>query len=509
MMKSRPSKLTATPSSSKRQRRAAFPLWLQTAAFVLLVGLPCSAQPNVLSDASKLELDGKFKQAATLLSSALTNNPPADQRKTLAFELDRLERIKKDFPYTQDELFAELKKSVRDLTREEFDKWVAEGRFDSRTIEGTRYFMATSVSNLFFRYPALNPRRTPPKKTAALDKEHYEAVAEIKKAALAAKNPYVLPKRFHVTMTVAQKTNPAPDGETIRAWIPIPRSYPFQTDIQLLSTTPQARNLDPLDSPIRAAYFEAPSKKGKPAEFKVEYDYTKSGVYFAVNPADVRPCPDDPVLKPFTSEAPHVVFTPEIRELSKKIAGDETNPYLLAKKFYDWIAGEIKYSYAIEYSTIRNISDYCLSHRYGDCGQEALLFITLCRLNGIPARWQSGWDTFPNATTIHDWSEIYIAPYGWMPVDPYMGIYAMRYATTLTPDQRREIRDFFFGGQDWYRIAANSDHNQTLNPPKKSMRSDDVDFQRGELEWGEHNIYFDQYSYKLTFKEIKGVPRND
>jgi len=29
-----------------------------------------------------------------------------------------------------------------------------------------------------------------------------------------------------------------------------------------------------------------------------------------------------------------------------------------------------------------------------------------------------------------------------------------------------------------------------------------VDFQRGELEWGDQNIYFDQYSYSLTVKEV-------
>src|SRR2546430_10087540 len=38
-----------------------------------------------------------------------------------------------------------------------------------------------------------------------------------------------------------------------------------------------------------------------------------------------------------------------------------------------------------------------------------------------------------------------------------------------------------------YRMAANSDHNQTLKPPKQSMRSDDVDFQRGELERSEEH----------------------
>ena len=205
-------------------------------------------------------------------------------------------------------------------------------------------------------------------------------------------------------------------------------------------------------------------------------------------------------------EAPHVVFTPELRQLSQQIVGSETNPYWKAKKCYDWIAEHIKYSYAIEYSTIRNISDYCRAKGYGDCGQEALLFIALCRLNGVPARWQSGWNTFPGDKSNHDWSEIYLAPYGWMPVDPYMGIWAMRYANTLTPEQKREIRDFYFGGLDQYRMIANSDHSQALRPPKRTMRSDDVDFQRGELEWGDKNIYFNQFSYSLTLERSETAP---
>jgi len=60
----------------------------------------------------------------------------------------------------------------------------------------------------------------------------------------------------------------------------------------------------------------------------------------------------------------------------------------------------------------------------------------------------------------------------------------------------------YFGGLDQYRMAANSDHSQSLNPPKQSMRSDNVDFQRGELETRGHNIYFDQYSWDLKWKEV-------
>ena len=74
---------------------------------------------------------------------------------------------------------------------------------------------------------------------------------------------------------------------------------------------------------------------------------------------------------------------------------------------------------------------------------------------------------------------------------------------------RREFRDFYFGGLDQYRMAANSNHNQALTPPKQSVRSDDVDFQRGELEWDGHNIYFDQYTYSLSLEEMKAPARNE
>ncbi len=156
-----------------------------------------------------------------------------------------------------------------------------------------------------------------------------------------------------------------------------------------------------------------------------------------------------------------------MKAASQAIVGKETNPLLKARRIYTWIAENFMYSFAHEYSTIRNISDFCLRKGYGDCGQHTLLFITLCRLNGIPARWQSGWYTFPGAKTIHDWAEIYLAPYGWIPVDVDMGVFAHRYFTSLTPEERQRLKEFFFGGLDQYRIAANADHSQTLEPPKR------------------------------------------
>jgi transglutaminase-like putative cysteine protease len=470
----------------------------------LMVGAARPAWEDAAADASRLELQGQFKQAASLLTQALQDKAlPAAERDKLEFELDRLSRIKQDFPLTKDGLFAELKGSVKDLTAPEYEQWLKEGRFDFRDIDTTRYFMGDSVKNLYMRYPALNGRRLRPRDTAAMEKARMESIHAIKRAALAEKTPYVLPKRFHVTMVVNAMANAAPAGEIIRAWVPIPRQYPFQGEFELGATSSPVKNLDDPQSPIRSVYLEQRAQAGKPTRFEVDYDYTAHAVWFDVKPADVRACdPTDPVFEEFTREGPHVVFTPELRQLSQQIVGGETNPYWKAKKCYDWIAEHIHYSYSIEYSTIRNISDYCRAKGYGDCGQEALLFIALCRLNGVPARWQSGWTIFPGSKSNHDWSEIYLAPYGWIPVDPYMGLWAMLYADTLTPDQKCEVRDFYFGGLDQYRMSANSDHSQALRPPKHTMRSDDVDFQRGELECGDKNIYLDKFSYSLISKEI-------
>lgn len=473
-----------------------------------LVAADGFTQTEIIGRAEALELQGRFAEAATTLTNALNDSSlTTAQRKQLEFEADRLVRIRKDYPFTKAALFAALQASVKDLTTAEFEAWIAEGRFDSREIDGERRFMGSSVSNLYFRHPELESRRIKPKDTAAFEQARLASVRAIKQAAQAAQQPYVLPKRFRNTMTVTVNADAAPDGETVRAWLPIPRRYPFQKDFELRSSSPVAKEVNSRDSSIRAVYLEAAARETKPTKFQIEYEYTAFGVYFDLKPETTKPVdPDDPALAPFLRETTHVMFTPGIRQLSREIVGDGTNDLRKAKKCFDWIASQIKYSYATEYSTIRNISEYCRTKAYGDCGQEALLFITLCRLNGIPARWQSGWNTFPGGKTIHDWCEIYLAPHGWLPVDPYMGIWAMRYARTLTPEQQHEVRDFYFGGLDQWRLAANSDHCQELSPPKKSLRSDTVDFQRGELEWGEHNLYFDQYEYELNVKEVQ-LPR--
>src|SRR5213593_3165905 len=130
--------------------------------FLLLAAGTGFAQDQFIEKVGQLEVEGSFKQATTLVNERLAlPGLGQNERKRLEFERDRLDRIKKDFPYRTDALLKQLQRSVKGLTRAEYDSWISEGRFDSRQIDGERYFMSSSVANLFFRYPELNSRRTP------------------------------------------------------------------------------------------------------------------------------------------------------------------------------------------------------------------------------------------------------------------------------------------------------------------------------------------------------------
>ena len=143
---------------------------------------------------------------------------------------------------------------------------------------------------------------------------------------------------------------------------------------------------------------------------------------------------------------------------------------------------------AREYSTLGNIPMYVLENRHGDCGQVGLLLVTMCRYAGVPARWQSGWMLHPGAVNMHDWSEVYYEGIGWVPTDVSFG------------RGRSAVRDnddeyyFYTKGLDAYRLICNSDYSGHFFPAKQFIRSETVDFQRGEVEWEGGNLYFNQWS---------------
>jgi transglutaminase-like putative cysteine protease len=421
-------------------------------------------------------------------------------------------RVARDFGLSRSRLLQRLRESVRDLDEAEFGSWVEEGRFDRVWVDGEERFFNSSVSNLFFRHPELEPRRLPPPDTAAEEFAYLENARAIRVAAQQSGRPYVLPRTLAVEMTVTVQPGAVALGERIRAWMPVPRRLPFQEGPSGLETSPPFLALAGPDELLRSVYMEAEGRGEEPVRFEARYRFRTHGVWFdwqgpeipvqgAADAVWKQALPTDSPDR-WLAEAPHVRFSEPMRELARGIVGDAPDPGWRAWRIYDWISRNIRYSYAPEYSTVADLAESCRVRGFGDCGQEALLFITLCRISGVPARWQSGWSLFPGAETIHDWCEIHLQPLGWIPVDPYMGIYARQYTRHLNGEQREELARFYFGGLTQYRMVANADHQHPLTPAKWHERSDPVDFQRGEVETRSGNVYFDGFRYRLIWREV-------
>jgi transglutaminase-like putative cysteine protease len=189
--------------------------------------------------------------------------------------------------------------------------------------------------------------------------------------------------------------------------------------------------------------------------------------------------------------APHVVFNDAMRLKSAQVLGGETNPYRIAQKLFAAVDA-LPWAGAREYSTISNIGQHALDQGHADCGQQTLLLITLLRMNGIPARWQSGW-IFSDGDydNMHDWGWMYLAPYGWVPMDVTFG---------RLPGAGEGLAGFYMGGMDAYRIAFNDDWSRELVPARQHVRSETVDLQRGEAEWRGGNLYFDQWDYGFEWQ---------
>ena len=265
----------------------------------------------------------------------------------------------------------------------------------------------------------------------------------------------------------------------VRAWLPIPAACLSQSEIELLDCTePPARIADE-NAPQRTLFWEADLTENR--RFGVEYRYRTTAVY--TDPMDIRPDAQQPTFDT-GEEAPHIVFTPYLRALAHQLTDGITDPAEKAKRIYDYVTLNVRYHYQPAYFVQECLPDQCARNRRGDCGIMALTFITLCRLVGIPAQWQSGLSVSLTGVGCHDWAMFYIAPKGWMYADCSFGASMARQG-----DER--MRRHYFGSLDTGRMVANRAFEAPFDPPMTGFRSDPYDNQSGECEVDGVGLYGD------------------
>lgn len=430
-------------------------------------------------DIQRLVSGGDLQRANRVIEKRLADaKVPECLKERLRFEQRIIDQIPRSYTVTEDEMLKLLSDAITDFTREEMEDLRDEGTLDWVYLNGSVMYKDNAFANAVKSKPALHSRLKDP---SLLDDSTENARMICEQMAKMKANGHSK-MRFTLRTSVEVKEEAQRPGQRIRVHLPLPLKSGQCTPVGEIKTNPPAKHIAAEDEPQRTAYFEEIYQPGM--VFSAEYSYEIDAPYCAPDPAKVSA--EQPDFD--TEEAlPHIRFTPFIRALCEELKGDETNPLLIARRFYDYVTTNCVYRYVPPYFTKTNIPEYFAAGQRGDCGMHAITFITLCRCAGIPAQWQAGLYTRPGDVGNHDWARFYIAPYGWLYCDGSFGGSAYRAGD-------KERHDFYFTNLEPFRMVANRGWQQEFDPPKDFLRADPVDSQDGEMEWDDRDLKRYEYS---------------
>ena len=459
-----------------------------------------TSQDPVVLKAMALMNSGKFQKAEALLGAA--GRPgDAEARRARGEALEIVRRTRIEYSLDAPVLLAKVRKSVPDATAPEVERWARASRARYRVIDGQKFYFRREPQNIWLFCAEAKARRAKAGNAPAEPKwkltDHLRAVVE---EAGRTGQAEVHPVRHRVTFTLTLRPNTpgVKAGSQVRVWLPYPQEYRQQREVKLISASPEPKLIAPNavegnpvgGAPQRTVYMEQQvTDPGKTMEFKEIFEYNSFAYYPRLDEAKAQPLPAEWNGACLGERPPHIVFTSALRRQAAKIVGNETNALAKARRIFRWVSANIKWNAEDEYCIIPSFAIKGFTAGRGDCGVQGTVFVTLCRIAGIPSRWQSGWETKPTASWgMHDWAEIYIAPWGWLPADASYGV-------QKSDDPR--IADFYCGHQDSYRAIFNLDWGREFVPATQALRSEPADLQRGEVEVDGRNLYFNQWDYTI------------
>lgn len=396
-------------------------------------------------------------------------------------------RIARDYSLTFAEGAAKIIEAHPELNEDSVRAFARRHLVEVRTIDGDERMFRKSPRNLDLLHPAYRGEWAHRGSDASEARHAYaDSVLRSLDGKMADGGAHRVKIRFNIDVPY----HPELEGDTLRVWMPFPREAERQTDIELLSAgQPDYIISTPEQSVHTSIYMEQPvSADGNHFEYVAEF--TGKGAYYSPDYilANMKPYDKEgDIYRQYTAvQAPHIV---RLDSLASAIVGDETNPLRQSQLVFDYIIKNYPWAGAREYSTIPCIPEYVLAEGHGDCGQVSLLYISLMRTLGVPARWESGWMLHPSEKNLHDWAETYYEGIGWVPVDVSFG----RMSNNSDP----RIRDFYVTGMDAHRFVANKGINSLFYPAKKYIRSETVDAQMGEVETSKGNLFYPAWDQSL------------
>jgi len=453
---------------------------------------PGAAQLWIDPDPAAVKWRELVHQGQFIQASQITFESP----ELTAESVDLLHRFGYEFSLDSAAILERIRKSIPDVTQADLDAWVAADAIAHKTIDGQLRFFRREPRNLLAFDQAAKSRVRPQKAPAPDRHGEFSPLVKHLIDVVAASDgnslTQLLPIRTRLKFTLTVKPNlpAARVGSLLSVWLPFPQNHAAQQNVELIYSSHPPHVI--ADAPQRTIHFE--HRLADPAvatPFVIEFQYTTAARFTRVDPAIAKPLAPNFPVEILAPRPPHIVFTDAVLQVVRDVVGQESNPLLRAKLLFDWVDQNIPWCAEHEYCLLPSLVEKALKARRGDCGVQSMTYITLLRAAGVPARWQSGLVADPfSGGNLHDWLELYVEPWGWFPAD-------VSYGRKTHPDPR--VNHFYFGGLDAYRTVINLDFGQPLIPSKPSLRSEPLDFQRGEVELDGKNLYFDSWDYAFTF----------
>lgn len=403
-------------------------------------------------------------------------------------------RLKSDFSLSINEAKVELLKLYPSFDVSKIDEYIESNYLETMLIDGEKRMHRKSPRNFKLLNPeirgAWNGRGGKP------DKDDINMVKSILVTS-DGKGGICSGKKIKYKFSITVPIHDFLKNDTLRVWMPVPIESSRQKNVKILSVSHNEYVLSANNNTEHnTIYIESPisSVKDSIAYFEYVGEYESYAQYFS--PEYIK----SHILDYKKDSKEYIKYTDLSHKhiicdsLAYEIVGVEKCPYKQSELIYEYISKTFPWAGAREYSTIESLPQYVLDKGHGDCGQVALLYISLMRTLGVPARWESGWMLHPWSKNLHDWAEVYFEGVGWVPVDVSFGRYV--------EFSDMNIRNFFSTGMDCYRFATNTGICSPLIPNKRFIRSETVDFQVGEVECGKGNLFYPGWKKKLEVLSI-------
>lgn len=421
---------------------------------------------------------GAFSQAQAAIERWMEKPIGEVLKKRLRYETYILEELPREFPYTKKEILELFREKIPDFTEKDLETIEQQNLAEWIYINGEKHYIHNLLRNILDKDDDIRERAGMLEKLTEEKKLLLVKVREVQEKK-------EVTERIHLRTSIRLKEEVFEPGMKVKVHLPLPAAWYQTSGIEILNYAEGKATIDEERSRYRSICLEATLNENR--TFFVEYQYTVKTKYIDLwKKTELQPetwmrdgkdwkLSEEEQKAWLVEQYPHIRFSPYLKALAEEIVGEEKCPLEIARKIYDYITKHVQYSYMKAYSLIPDIPQYCARNLRGDCGVQALLFITLCRICGVPAGWQSGLYANPAYVGPHDWAMFYAEPYGWLYADPSFGGSAF-----ASGDENR--RRFYFGNLDPYRMTANHAFQQEFAVKKKFMPIDPYDNQSGEIE---------------------------